>query len=227
VRQFLYAGLLDDRSRVTVIPNPAEPPAKADVEVVNKLIPPARIEGVKTFVFLGRLERQKRPDWLLRAWKQALDLGMKNTRLLIMGEGSWRSRCEFLIRDNILGDTVQLLGHRVDAVSYLQNADGLLLTSLYEGHANVVLEAQALGVPVLAMDADGVRESFAAADWAKLVPLGDVRAYAAQLCSLASAPVSVRKSEGRELVWNNEQAPANQRNAYRQLVIGLLEPKRG
>jgi len=171
---------------VTIIPNPVEPPVKADPELVAKLMPPARVPGVKTFVFLGRLERQKRPDWLLKAWKLALDTGMKNTRLLLLGEGSWRSQCEQIIRDKLMSDTVKLLGHRVDAAAYLQNADGLLLTSLYEGHANVVLEAQALGVPVLAMDADGVRESFSPDAQAGLVPVGDVMALAKKLCELAA-----------------------------------------
>ncbi len=203
VRQFLYAGLLDDRSRVTILPNPVEPPEKADPELVAKLTPPGRVPGVKTFVFLGRLERQKRPDWLLKAWKLALDTGMKNARLLMLGEGSWRSQCEHIIRDQLLSDTVKLLGHRVDAAAYLQNADGLLLTSLYEGHANVVLEAQALGVPVLAMDADGVRESFPPDAQAGLVPIGDVMALAKKLCELAagepvaypSAPISLSKEQ--------------------------------
>lgn len=218
VRQFLYAGLLDDRSRVTVIPNPVEAPAKADSELISRLVPPAHIEGMKTFVFLGRLERQKRPDWLIKAWKSALDKGMKNARLLILGEGSWRARCEFLIRDNILGDTVQLLGHRVDAMSYLQSSDGLLLTSLYEGHANVVLEAQALGIPVLAMDADGVRESFTNPNDSSLVALGDIDAFAWRLKGLADG-ITLQKS-GTNALTKEQHA-----DAFRQLVSRLLAGK--
>jgi len=211
VRQFLYAGLLDDRSQVTVIPNPTEPPVKSDPAAVARLTPPARVEGVKTFVFLGRLERQKRPDWLLQAWKRALDLGMKDARLLVLGEGSWRSRCESMVRDNILGDTVQLLGHRVDALAYLQSADGLLLTSLYEGHANVVLEAQAVGVPVLAMDADGVKESFTSAGQGSLVPLGDVAAFAKQLKKLADQAVTLAGA-------TTGLSPEQHASAFRELV---------
>ncbi|MCD6052101.1 MAG: glycosyltransferase, partial [Verrucomicrobia bacterium] len=131
VRQFLYSGLLDDRSRVAIIPNPLEPPTLAEAGVIARLTPPARVEGLKTFVFLGRLERQKRPDWLLMAWKRALDGGMKNARLLILGEGAWRARCQKIIRDQLLSDSVTMLGHRTDAAWYLQSSDGLLLTSLY------------------------------------------------------------------------------------------------
>jgi len=216
VRQFLYAGLLDDRSRVTIIPNPVEPPVKADPELVAKLMPPARVPGVKTFVFLGRLERQKRPDWLLKAWKLALNTGMKNTRLLLLGEGSWRSSCEQIIREELMSDTVKLLGHRVDAAAYLQNADGLLLTSLYEGHANVVLEAQALGVPVLAMDADGVRESFSASEQGSLVSLGDVPAFARKLCALAAGEPTTNPSAAISL--SKEQHA----QAYHGLMAKIL-----
>ncbi len=217
VRQFLYAGLLDDRSRVTVIPNPTVPPPKSDPEIIARLTPPARIEGVKTFVFLGRLERQKRPDWLLWAWRRALDFGMKDARLLILGEGSWRPQCEALIRDNILGDTVQLLGHRADALAYLQSADGLLLTSLYEGHANVVLEAQALGVPVLAMDADGVKESFTAEEADCLVSLGDVAAFGRELATLARQTSAKRMARAQII-----HEPGGHAEAYRQLVTKLF-----
>lgn len=217
VRQFFYAGLLDDRSRVTIIPNPMEPPEKADAELVDKLVPPARAAGVKTFVFLGRLERQKRPDWLLKAWKQALNLGLKNARLLILGEGSWRPRCEQIIRDELMSDTVKLLGHRVDAASYLQNADGLLLTSLYEGHANVVLEAQALGVPVLAMDADGVRESFLSVGAGGLVPLGDVGAFAGKLKALADGTGTLCSD-----VDAGGLSKAQHAQAFRELVSSVL-----
>lgn len=224
VRQFLYAGLLDDRNRVTVIPNPVEPPVQADPELVAKLTPPARVPGVKTFVFLGRLERQKRPDWLLKAWKLALNSGMKNARLLLLGEGSWRSRCEHIIRDELMSDTVKLLGHRADAASYLQNADGLLLTSLYEGHANVVLEAQALGVPVLAMDADGVREGFPAGDRCRVSPLGDLPAFARELVTLAQMEASQRVGEQRIGPAHAKDAHAA---AYRHMAAKMLSQGMG
>ncbi len=214
VRQFLYAGLLADRCRVTVIPNPIEIPALVDAQIVARLVPAAKVEGTKTFVFMGRLERQKRPDWLLRAWRLALDRGLANARLLVMGDGSWRPKCEDLIRTLGISRSGQLLGHRTDGASYLQNSDGLLLTSLYEGHANVVLEAQALGIPVLAMDADGVKESFD--DRQQLVPLGDVAAFAQAVVDLTA---------GRKIFNGGTRGLTKEQQAqmYRELVKSVLK----
>jgi glycosyltransferase involved in cell wall biosynthesis len=225
VRQFLYAGMLDDRSRVTVIPNPVEPPVAADPEVVARMIPPVRIPSIKTLVFLGRLERQKRPDWLLKAWKMALNRGLKDARLLILGQGSWRPLCEKMIRENLLSDSVHLLGHRTDAAAYLQNADGLLLTSLYEGHANVVLEALACGVPVLTMATDGAGESLRDGVEGFIAPLGDIPKFAERLLALVQDD-GLRKTMGHNAQMNaRDHDPAGQREAFRQLIVTMLNSR--
>ena len=222
VRQFLYAGLLADRERVTVIPNAVEKSVPVSAEVLRALNPHARIEGVKTFVFLGRLERQKRPDWLLHAWKEALDAGLQNARLLVLGEGSWRSRCEELIRIMGLTNSVQLLGHRSDGAAYLQQADAMLLTSLYEGHANVVLEALAAGVPVLSMATDGVQETLTDGKEGFVAPLGDVKALAQSILKLARDPGLAKQlgENGRKRA--EEFSPVIMRASYRKAVAEVF-----
>lgn len=222
VRQFLYAGLLDDRSRAIIIPNPIEPPMPVDEARLAALNPPARLDGVKTFVFLGRLDRQKRPDWLLKAWRQALDKGLKNARLLMFGGGSWQTCCEELIRAANLASSVQLMGYSVDAGLYLHASDALLLSSLYEGHANVVLEAMACGVPVIAMAADGVQESFTDGQEGFLVPLGDVQTMAEKILMLSQDERLRRSMAEKSRDKARRFNPEIQQKTYRQLVSEIL-----
>jgi glycosyltransferase involved in cell wall biosynthesis len=79
-----------------------------------------------------------------------------------------------------------------------------------------VLEAQALGVPVLAMDADGVREGFPAGEPCSLVPLGDVPAFAKKLCELAAGEPATNPSTA--IFLSKEQHAC----AYRELLGKIL-----
>lgn len=214
-RQFVLAGLLDDRARLRVIPNSVSP-------VASKSPAPDTMPAGLYFVFMGRLEEQKRPDWLLLAWRKALDLGLSGARLLVLGEGEWRGRLERLRHNLKLADTVELCGYRADAQQLLQHSGGLLMTSLFEGHANVVLEALAGGVPVVTMATDGVQESVTDKVDGLVVPMGDTEAFAECILELARdgelrAAMGARGKEKARLY-----APEIQRESYRGLVAELL-----
>lgn len=217
-RQFTLAGLLDDRARLRIIPNSVSPIAPSTTK-------PKDAPSGLYFVFLGRLEEQKRPDWLLKAWRIALDQGLKNARLLVLGEGEWRSRLEQQRRVLQLENTVELCGYRSDAQQLLQHSGGLLMTSLFEGHANVVLEALACGVPVLTMATDGVQESVTDGSEGFVVPLGDVQTFAERIITL-SGDEDLRRAMGAKGILRARQYdPSIQREAYRNLVTDVLRGK--
>ena len=74
-------------------------------------------------------------------------------------------------------DRVHFAGWRADIPQILAASRLLVLPSLWEGMPNVVLEAMAAGLPVVATDVEGVRELLGPAADGQVVPLGDTQAF--------------------------------------------------
>lgn len=105
-------------------------------------------------VSIGRLSRQKDYVSSILAAKIVKNK-IPNFHLHIFGTGELNDSLQKLVRSNSLDEYVHFYGYRDDAINWLAHADVLLLTSLYEGFSNVVLEALALGIPVVATDSPG------------------------------------------------------------------------
>lgn len=118
-------------------------------------IPPdARVVGS---VF--RFWPEKRPTLWLQSAKILADRH-PDVHFLIIGDGPMRGEMEAYIRAHELSGRVHLPGARPEVATPLSAMDVFVLTSEFEGTPNVVLEAQWLGLPVVATDAGGTRESF-------------------------------------------------------------------
>jgi glycosyltransferase involved in cell wall biosynthesis len=104
---------------------------------------------------VGRLCAEKGFDRLIKA---VSDLGSRglSVRLVLVGEGEERPRLEKMIRDLNCQNVVQLLGYRADTLPLYQALDVFVLSSVREASPNVVLEAMAMGVPVVATRIAGV-----------------------------------------------------------------------
>jgi glycosyltransferase involved in cell wall biosynthesis len=110
-------------------------------------------------------------------------------RLAILGDGPDRDVLERLVAERGLGEVVWLPGF-VDAPQrYVARADVFALSSRSEGLGNVLVEALAVGTPVVATDAPhGPREILRDGQLGRLVPVGDVPALAAALERTLAAP---------------------------------------
>lgn len=106
---------------------------------------------------VGRLEKEKRYDLLIDAFAQ-LRRFHPETRLVIAGDGSQRRKLEQQIERLGLGGHCQLLGHVTDIVRLYNALDLFVQSSDNEGAPNVVLEAMAMEVPIVATDAGGTRD---------------------------------------------------------------------
>lgn len=104
---------------------------------------------------VGRLSPEKGFDLLITAVSQLIEEGYP-VRLVIAGEGDARDSLERLIQEQASPERFQLLGHRNDIPQLLQGLDIFALSSLREGLPNVVLEAMAYEVPVLATRIAGI-----------------------------------------------------------------------
>jgi len=109
----------------------------------------------KVVLFVGRLDPQKDPIRLLEAFRPIVSRH-PDARLLFVGTGSIEPELRRLSGD--LGTSVAFAGRREDVPALMKASACLALPSRWEGMPNVVLEAIASGIPVVASDAEGVSE---------------------------------------------------------------------
>lgn len=110
---------------------------------------PRRVEGLRQFLYMGRLDPEKNVDVLLTAFLHVSP--PDDMRLLIMGGGGDRRRLERRFRDR----RVQFLGTVTDErqrIDWLRAADAFFLPSSIEGLSLSMLEAMACGVCTVATD---------------------------------------------------------------------------
>ena len=131
---------------------------------------------------VGRLDRQKGFGTLIEAMSR---LKRGPLRCAILGDGPERPRLEALIRRHHLESSVWLLGEKDEIPSWLSAFDLYCLPSLWEGLPNALLEAMALGLPVIASGVDGVPEAVTSGKNGLLVPPSKPAALAAALKALA------------------------------------------
>lgn len=105
-------------------------------------------ENKHVIINVGRLEEQKGQIHLIRAFSSIADK-LPNTVLVIVGEGTKRKLLENEINKLNLKDKVYLIGYEDNPIKYIKKSKIFVLSSLYEGMPNVVLEAMAAGIPVI------------------------------------------------------------------------------
>ena len=100
---------------------------------------------------IGRLTEQKNHVFLLEVFKHVL-LSNPNSKLVLVGEGELRNELESLAEQLGIVDQVIFTGVRSDIGSILSCFDVFVFTSFFEGMPNVLIEAQANGVPCIVSD---------------------------------------------------------------------------
>lgn len=130
--------------------------------------------NVRTILYCGRLSPEKGLEYLLDAAKILKDRGFPY-RWLLAGDGPQMD--ELLLRARVLSlqEQVQFLGEvpSRDIPTLMNAADIFCLSSIREGWPNVVMEAMACGVPVVATNVGGVPEIVRSEDFGILVPPKD------------------------------------------------------
>ncbi len=121
---------------------------------------------------VGRIEKQKNMDLFLSAAEGFLR-EHPNTRFTVVGDGSLREHYIEEVRRRGLCDRVTLPGTTADVPEFLAGLDQFWLTSDYEGTPNVILEAMAAAVPVVATRVGGTGEVVEDGRTGMLVDAGD------------------------------------------------------
>lgn len=155
-----------------------------------------------TIVHLGRLRKYKSIEIAMKAM-ETVRKKVPEARLVIVGDGPWRSELEKYAGGLGMGDAIEFTGYLSgdDLVEMLNRAHLLFNPSPKEGWGLTVVEANACGVPVVASDRPGLKDSVVDGVTGFLVPYGDAIAFGENAVKLLT---------GREL-WNTMSAAAIER----------------
>lgn len=138
--------------------------------------------------YVGRLEPYKRVDVLLRA-VAPLATAFPALEIAVIGRGSDRERIERLSRELGIASRLRMLGFVDDDERdrWLADSRVCVCASEKEGWGLTVIEANAVGTPVVASDAPGLRDSVRHGETGWLAPVGDVAAFRARIAELLAA----------------------------------------
>jgi len=132
---------------------------------------------------VGRLHPQKDFPTLIRAFAEVRKV--QQARLMILGDGPERQSLTNLISELGLAEDVALPGFVQNPYAYMAKASVFVLSSAWEGLGNVLVEAMAIGTPVISTNCEsGPEEILAKGKYGALVPVGDSTAIAQAVTSI-------------------------------------------
>jgi len=206
------------RARWAVIPNGTDVEAIAlPTERARAALRPRLGVGPGPLVvFVGRIDRAKGPDVLLDAWP-AVTAAVPEARLMVVGEGPLLPALAARVPAG-----AGLAGHRDDPEAWLAAADVVAIPSRWEGMSLTMLDAMALGRPIVSADIPGAVDALAGGAGA-VVPAEDPPALAAAIAERLLDPVAAA-AEGRaarhraETVFALRTALARTADLYRRVL---------
>lgn len=160
------------RERIDVVYNPVVTPEMLDLALQPFDDRTVGFQPKEFIVAAGRLVAQKDFLTLIRAFalvRRQLDIG-----LVILGEGEKRLELEAEVSRLGLESYVRLPGFVENPFPIFRNAGLFVLSSMFEGLPGVLIQAMAVGAPVVSTDCPyGPSEILEGGKWGRLVPVGD------------------------------------------------------
>lgn len=154
---------------------------------------------------VGRLNLQKDFPTLIRAF--ALVRQQTSARLMILGEGEERPQLKALIEELGLSADIALAGFASNPYALMSKAAVFVLSSVYEGLPTVLIEAMAVGTPVVSTDCpSGPREILDGGKYGGLAPVGDVEALAQAIMTQLTSPKNPAAAQQRSQSFSLETA---------------------
>jgi len=132
---------------------------------------------------IGRLVEQKGHRYLIQAVGKVIEK-IPQAKFLIIGKGKLEKNLKRLAQKLSLNSNIIFTGFRTDIYSILDKLDLIVMPSLWEGLGLVLLEAMALGKPIVATDVGGIPEVVENKKTGILVPAKDPNALAEAISNL-------------------------------------------
>jgi glycosyltransferase involved in cell wall biosynthesis len=198
---------------------PRPKPSEAEISELKRHVGMA--EHDRLIISIGRLSKEKAHGVLIEAFRLLRTTNPNlSCRLVIVGDGPERANLETVARASGQNDQITFAGQVSNVQMFYAAADVFVLPSYSEGSPNVLLEAMAAKVPIVATSVGGVPEIVADEESALLVPPKNPQALAAAIdrmledSSLAQRLTTVASARGAR-----EHSP----EAYTRSLIGLYQ----
>jgi len=242
-KQLAASGVQKDRIRVSH--NSVSAPRMISSDEQQALRERLGVAGdEKVMLAVGRLSHEKGHADLIEsiALLRTAEPDLK-FKLLIVGDGPEQANLSHTVSERNLESHVVFVGHVADVAPFYAIADVLALPSHSEGSPNVLLEAMAAGLPIVATSVGGVPEIATNEEDALLVAARDPSAFAVALRRALTEPELTRKLQNNAIARARDFSPESHARSlieiYEQLFtatgaqasrlhIGALQPgKRG
>jgi glycosyltransferase involved in cell wall biosynthesis len=212
-------------NRIRVVRNPVRASLAMDAAEKVRLRAKLGLGQANVILSVGRLSREKGHADLLRAMqvlRKSRQAG-PSLHLLIVGDGPERGTLQSLCSNLKLQDCVTFTGHQSDVGPYYAAADVFVLPSHSEGSPNVLLEALAAELPMVATAVGGIPEVLSDDVNALLVPSQAPETLASAIGRLLDEPQLRQRliANGKEVVAQHNP------QAYFRNVLGIFEEVMG
>jgi glycosyltransferase involved in cell wall biosynthesis len=138
-----FIEIFGSKSRITTIYNPID--VEQVVSTSNEYIPDIEKPYI---VNVGKFKQQKRHDILIKAYAKA----NVQEKLVLVGTGELLEASKKLAKDLSIEDKVIFTGFKKNPYPYIKHAKLMVVSSDFEGFSIAILEALALGTPIISTD---------------------------------------------------------------------------
>lgn len=225
VKQNLMKRYHIKEKKITVIYNPVD---LAHIQQQSKQQlsePDIYDKGEPVIITAGRFVKEKDHATLLRAFQRVNE--SMEAQLVLLGEGELEESLKEQARELKLAERVHFLGFQQNPYKFLKRAQVFVLTSTTEGFGHVLVEALALGIPVVSTRCNpGAKEILGEAEYGRLADVGDSDEIAEQLLHVLSQSENDRKktiAKGKERAMNFDALQIV--NEYERLFLHHIEGK--
>lgn len=153
MESFTADGFVKDRNKLAFVHDGLDIEQYTALEEKTLLKGKLELSGnISHIAFVGSLVKRKGVDVLVKAFR---NIRRQDIRLLIVGDGPLRKE---LIPSASGDPRIEFLGYKKNGIEYIKASDVFVLPSVYEGLPNVIIEAMAVGTPVIASNVSGIPE---------------------------------------------------------------------
>jgi glycosyltransferase involved in cell wall biosynthesis len=193
-QQLVASGVADAKVKI-VHSGLTSPWEQRDDTLVRENVRHELEAGPSTVVFLNVADfrTRKRHDWLIETFSQ-IRSGL-DWQLWLVGDGIEWSRCRQMAEKSNVAHHIRMLGYQSEPYPYYAGADVAVSASIEDSLPNFLIEAQSVGLPVVASDVRGVGETFSTGKGGFLVSPRDRGAFLSRIEELCGDS-DMRKSMG-------------------------------
>lgn len=184
-----FIEIFGSKSRITTIYNPID--VEQVVSTSNEYIPDIEKPYI---VNVGKFKQQKRHDILIKAYAKA----NVQEKLVLVGTGELLEASKKLVKDLGIEDKVIFTGFKKNPYPYIKHAKLMVVSSDFEGFSIVILEALALGTPIISTDCpSGPSEVL---EGQQLVPVRNIDEMAIKIKLATSDPILFKVNLGQKFL---------------------------